>query len=127
VNPGLLVSAPGRIYRFMSAIAVLGVMISWLRFGTQVGIGFAVGAAISFLNFWSFLRIVQRTGQPMEGGGTAKTSTGFLGFRYLLFGTAAYVIISLSDAHLLAVLTGLFVCVAAVVIEIIYELIYART
>ena len=48
------------------------------------------------------------------------------GMRYFLFGLVGYVIVKVFGISLLAVLAGLFVAAAAVVLEIIYELIYAR-
>jgi hypothetical protein len=48
------------------------------------------------------------------------------GLRYFLFGAAGYAIVKYFGISLLALLIGLFVAVAAVVFEILYELIYAR-
>ena len=51
----------------------------------------------------------------------------FLGLRYLLLGLGAYVILKFSEISLTAVLVGLFVSTAAVILEILIELIYAGT
>jgi hypothetical protein len=50
----------------------------------------------------------------------------FLVFRYLLLGLFGYVIVRVFGLNLVGALAGLFVPAAAVVVEIIYELIYAR-
>ena len=50
----------------------------------------------------------------------------FLLLRYLLLAVAGYVIVRVFRLNLAAALAGLFVAVAAVIIEIVYELIYAR-
>ena len=43
--------------------------------------------------------------------------------RYLLVGAAVYVIVKVLEITLVAVLAGLFVSVAAVIIEILFELV----
>jgi len=50
-----------------------------------------------------------------------------LGLRYLLIGAAIYAIVKYLEINLVAILLGLFVSVAAVIFEILYELIYAGT
>jgi hypothetical protein len=49
-----------------------------------------------------------------------------LGFRYLILGAGAYVILRLSKISLMAVLAGVFVLTAAVFVEVIFEIVYAR-
>jgi hypothetical protein len=49
-----------------------------------------------------------------------------LGLRYVLLGAGAYVILKYTAISLPAALAGLFVPVAAVLIEILIELAYAR-
>ena len=46
--------------------------------------------------------------------------------RYVLLGGGAYVILKYSAISLPAALAGLFVSVAAVIVEILFELAYAR-
>ena len=50
----------------------------------------------------------------------------FLGLRYLILGGGAYVILRYSQISLTAVLAGLFVSIAAVIVEILFELGFAR-
>jgi hypothetical protein len=50
----------------------------------------------------------------------------FLGARYALLALVAYVILRFSVLNLPALLGGIFVAVAAVILEIIFELLYAR-
>ncbi len=50
----------------------------------------------------------------------------FLLLRYLLLGCGGYVIVKFFGLNLTAALLGLFVAIAAVIFEILYELIYAR-
>ena len=49
------------------------------------------------------------------------------GLRYLILGGAAYVIVRFTPISLPAALAGLFVAAGAVIVEILFELVYART
>ena len=61
------------------------------------------------------------------GGEAAKPRKAvFLGMRYVILGGCAYVILKYSAISLPAALSGLFVSVAAVIVEILLELAYAR-
>jgi hypothetical protein len=51
----------------------------------------------------------------------------FLGLRYLLLGAGGYAILNFSALSLAAAAVGLFVPVAAVILEVLFELIYAGT
>jgi hypothetical protein len=86
--------------------------------------GFFLGAGFSVLNFWFFHRLVVRLGRDSSGGRGAGSSAVLLGSRYLLFGAAGYVILKFLDASFIAALFGCFVAVAAVILEIFFELIY---
>lgn len=117
-----LASAVDRIIKSMAVLAAAGVLTAgWWR-GWRWGAGFALGALLSWLNFrW----LKQLTGAL--GGERLRPPTAFfLASRYLLLGGGAYVILAYTSISLPAVLAGLFVPVAAVIIEILYELIYAR-
>jgi hypothetical protein len=51
----------------------------------------------------------------------------FLGLRYLLLAAGGYVILNFTTLSLAAGLIGLFVPAAAVILEILFELVYAGT
>jgi hypothetical protein len=61
------------------------------------------------------------SGAPLGG------SAVFFGLRYFMVGGAVYVIVKILEISLISVLAGLFVSAAAIIVEILYELIYART
>lgn len=111
----------------MLALSVSGGAAAYYYYGRSAAVGYAVGAAISFLNFRSFEKIVAMTGTVEGSEPPKRKSAVFLGVRYFVFAGAAYGIIKVFEANFLAALIGFFVCVAAVVIEILYELIYAGT
>ena len=117
-----------RIFRLLVALTVAGCAAEWIANGWQWGLGFLVGAAAAFINFRLLKRLVYALGQA-AGNSPGHPKMRFaviLGLRYLLLGLAGYAILSYSELSLAAALTGLFVPVAAVIIEIVFELVYAR-
>jgi hypothetical protein len=114
--------AVGRIWKVMAALALAGTLGALCWRGWTWGAGFAAGAAISCLNFrWLKNLTDVLGGKPLRRG-----SALVLAFRYLLLGGGAYVILRYSPVSLAALLTGLFVSIAAVIIEVLFELLYAR-
>lgn len=111
----------------MMVLSLGGAVAAFYLRGTPWGVGFLVGAIISMINFWSFEKIVAMTGMVADGGPPKRKSAVFLGLRYFVFAAVAYAIIRVFEANFLAALVGFFVCVAAVLFEILYELIYAGT
>src|SRR5882672_9853303 len=111
----------------MWVLTIGGTVAGYLRFDKAWAVGYAVGALISILNFRSFEKIVAITGVVADGHAPHRMSPIFLGVRYFVFAGAAYGIIRVFEANFLAALAGFFVCVAAVIFEILYELIYAGT
>jgi small-conductance mechanosensitive channel len=114
-----------RIGRFMAALAVLLVALVCWKFGLRPAVGFALGCAIAYVNFYWLKRVI--VGFVDRATGTATTQSGqgivfrFL-VRYLLMAVGAYVILTVSPASLNGLLAGLFLPVAAIGCEAVYEL-----
>lgn len=102
--------------------AAIGALVFY---GWRFSLGFFVGAAISWFNFHLLHKLVSALG---PGGFRPSSFTGFMLIgRYLLLGAAGFAIVKLLEVNSLALLAGLFTPVVAVVVSIIYEIIYART
>jgi hypothetical protein len=115
--------AEARIARVMLALGAAGVVAMLVWRGWTWGAGFALGAAASWLGF-HWLRLVVGA---LGGGGRPRQRLALLGgLRYLLLGCGAYVIVKHSSISVAAALAGLFVSAAAVIVEILFELAYAR-
>jgi hypothetical protein len=111
-----------RIWKLIWAIGAAGAvaLVAWR--GWWWGAGWVIGTAVSALNFRWLKQLVLAI-----GGEAAKPRKAvFLGMRYVLLGGGAYVILKFSAISLPAALSGLFVSVAAVIVEILLELAYAR-
>lgn len=112
-----------RITKATFAIAAGGLIAAAAWGGWRWGAGFALGAAVSWLNFRWLKQVVEALGESRP---TRKRVAILAGLRYALLGGGAYVILHFSSVSMTAALLGLFVSVAAVVIEICFELVYAR-
>jgi hypothetical protein len=115
-------SAAARIGRVMAVIAVLGTGGALVLGGWKTGGGFLLGAAISWLNYHWLHKLVVSLG----AGARPRYRSVILGFRYLILGGGAYVIVKLSSVRPAAVLAGLLVLTAALFVEVIFEIAYAR-
>ena len=118
----LMEGAVARMLRTMVGLAIGGSVLLLLTRGWTWGAGFALGAAVSWLNFHWLKQIVEALGGSRPRARLAL----LLGARYLLLGGGAYVIVEYSFISLPAALAGLFVSVAAVILEILFQLAYAR-
>jgi hypothetical protein len=119
--------AVSRIVRLTLALTVLGAAVYFVIAGWRGGCGFLLGGLISYLNFRWIKRTVYALGE-VAGGKPARARVAvFLGLRYVLLGLGAYVILKFSEISLSAALVGLFAPAAAVILEILIELIYAGT
>jgi len=108
--------------RSMLLIAACGTVALLVARGWSWGAGFAIGGAASCLNFRWLKQIVYALGGERPRGRLAL----ILGCRYLLLAGGAYAIVRFSSISLRAALAGLFVSVAAVILEILFQLVYAR-
>jgi hypothetical protein len=114
-----------RIRLLMAALAPLLVAAAWWKFGLRPAIGFAFGCAISYVNFHWLKRVIAGFADRATGAVTSQSGQGivfrFL-LRYVLMALGAYVILTVSPASLNGLLAGLFLPVAAIGCEAVYEL-----
>ncbi len=109
-----------RIVRSMAALGAVGTVAAWAAWGWRYGAGFLLGALISGLNFLFIRGMVNSLGGARPHGGWR------MAVRYPLLAACAYVILRFSPIRVSAVLAGIFVFTAAVFIEVLFEIVYAR-
>lgn len=114
--------AISRISKIMYALAAAGIAAAFAWRGWKWGLGFLVGAGASWLNFVCLKAIVDALGRRQP---TRKRTLVLAVFRYVLLGLGAYAILIYSSISIVAALMGLFVSAAAVIVEILFELVYA--
>ena len=111
-----------RITRIMLVLALLGASILATIKGVRIGIAFLIGCAVSYLSFWGWQQVAAALGPSPK----KRSAWGFT-IRVIVLGALACVIIKFLGLDVAAAVTGLLVSAAAVILELIYELIYART
>lgn len=130
-----------RVEKLTLALGLIGTAFAAARWGKWAGLGFATGAGLAWLNYrWlkqGVTTIVPRMPDAQTGGDEGRTRAvesetkpgraakivfvKFFG-RYVLLLAALYAILSYSLLPAAAFFSGLFVVVAAVLAELLYEL-----
>lgn len=111
-----------RIGRLILILGLAGAAILSAVQGPRMGLSFLVGAAVSYLSFWRWQVLVGALGPAPK-----KRSPWIFVLRIVLLVALAYVIIRFLGLNIAAAVTGLLVSGIAVILELIYEMIYART
>jgi len=116
-----------RISWMALALIASGTAIYFGIAGWRGGFGFLLGGGASYMSFQALKRTVDSLGRTADEKPPRASVAVFLGLRYFLLGLGAYAILRFSKISLMAALVGLFAPAAAVILEILVELIYART
>ena len=113
-----------RIQKFMLVLGAAALVTAMTMFGWRIGVGFAVGAVVSFLYFYWLKKVVAGVAAAAAQTGTGVSSRRvvqrFL-LRYFLMALAAFVILTVSRDSLYGFFAGLFLPVAAMLCEAGYE------
>jgi len=109
-----------RVRRFAVILGLTGTAAVLAAFGLRTAVGFMLGAALSILNFRGLSMLVNVIGGAKPGAFAAV----LIALRYLLIGCAIYVIVRFLGVTPATVVWGLLAAFAAVILEILYELIF---
>lgn len=108
----------------MLVLGVAALITACIFFVWRIGMGFALGASIAYLNFYWLKKVVAGLAELTIGSGTPASSRGvvhrFL-LRYFLMAMVAFVILTVSRESLYGLFAGLFLPVAAILCEAAYE------
>ena len=114
-----------RIRVAMIAVGCILTITAVVVYGWRVGLGFALGCVIAYVNFYWLKRVVGAMADRITESGRRESGKGivvrFL-LRYVLMGLAAYAILIVTPASLYGLLAGLFLPVAAIACEAGYEI-----
>jgi hypothetical protein len=118
-----------RIPRWSAILAALGAAAIGYKLGPRPAAAFLIGAIGSYWNFRSWRRLVARIADSVTEPAVAPGfgSALLILLRLFLLAVGAFVILRYSRESLVALLMGLFVSFAAVLVEILVAFIYART
>ncbi len=111
-----------RVYLNMAWIAASGAVGTGAWKGWRMGLAFLLGAAGAYLNFRWLHQVVDAMGPDARPA--PKRIYFLFALRYLLLGLGGYVIVKVFGMNAIAALTGLFVPVAALLSETLYELVH---
>jgi hypothetical protein len=117
-----------RIRRFMAAIGVVATVAVSIFFGWKVGIGVALGCAIAWVNFYWLKQAVSALADRVTSTRLKQSGSGVVArflLRYALIALAGYAIFRVSRDSLYGLLGGLFLTVAAILCEAVYEVVVA--
>lgn len=118
--------ALARIQRSMLAIAAAAAVLCLWLFGWRMALGFVAGAGVAGVNFVWLKGAVAALADSITAPGEGPRRCGkgivvrFL-LRYVGIAAGAYVILTVSPASLWGFLAGLFLPVAAIACEAVYE------
>ncbi|MFY9725578.1 MAG: ATP synthase subunit I [Bryobacteraceae bacterium] len=112
--------ASRRIARILACVAVAGTALAGAAAGWRWGAGFLAGSVAACFNFHWLKRLVAAL------GGERTHSSLQLALRYFLLGGCGYAIVRFSSIPVPAVIVGMLALIAAIFIEILFELVYAR-
>ncbi|HUJ21317.1 MAG TPA: ATP synthase subunit I [Bryobacteraceae bacterium] len=119
--------ALARIQYLMWILSGAGLLVAAVYGGWRWAAGYLLGAIASYANFRWLKQMVSALSDAAAAKSPGTRFAVIFGLRYLLLGIGGYAILNFSTLSLTAAFVGLFVSVAAVILEILYELIYART
>jgi len=120
-------AAVARLPRWLLGLAATGTITAGCFLGVKAAGGFLLGSLAAWVNLRFIERAVSRIGELALSGDSRpvrprrKAFRLFIQMAALLLG--AFVILRFSGFSLVAVLCGFFVCPAAVILEIVYELV----
>jgi hypothetical protein len=109
-----------RALRLLAILAVLGVVLVWLKLGWQSAALLAVGAAISASGLWEWMRLMAVVISRMDAGAEPRpVGTVLVGF-FMRLGialVALYVSLKYLDGSVYALAAGLVLGMVALTIE----------
>ena len=108
-----------RIRNLTILLGLLGSAIAWAASGWPSAAGFLAGAAFSLASLHSWIRFAEMI-DPDAPQRPGKAAGLFLALRYVLIAGALYVIVKYLRFTAAAMILGLLVSFAAVVIDLLY-------
>ena len=111
-----------RVTWIILALALTGSAVLAIVKEIRISLAFLIGATVSYASFWGWRQLVD----ALTPGPKKRSAIPFM-VRILLLIALAYAIIRFLGLNFAAAASGLLVSAAAVLLELIFELIYART
>ena len=112
-----------RTQKIMLVLGIAGLITAWAFFGRRIGVGFALGGAIAYLNFHWLAKMVAGISEltTVSGAAVSRGVVHRFVLRYILMAVIAFVILAVSREGLYGLFAGLFLPAAAILCEAAYE------
>ena len=111
----------GRIKIFTIFVGLAGALLVLLLRGSTDAAGFLIGAGISLVSLRSWIRVSDGIGAGFKP--SVGASAVFLALRYFLIAAIIYAIVRVLGITPLAMIVGLLASFAAVILELLYQVI----
>jgi hypothetical protein len=108
----------------MIVIGMAALVTVWVYFGWRIGMGFALGGCVAYVNFYWLKKVVAGIAELTVQNGNPASSRGIVHrflLRYFLMAVVAFVILNVSRESIYGLFAGLFLPVAAILCEAVYE------
>lgn len=112
-----------RVRWITQALGIAGTVFVSIYYGWRTGLGFLVAALASYWSLWRWHRVVDSLGPDSV---RVKIPVRRFILQFGLLAVTGYVIVRYLEVNRLAAVSGLLVAAAAVILEILYELIYGN-
>jgi hypothetical protein len=113
-----------RIRRLTIIIGLVGTAAVFLLRGPRDAAGFLAGAAFSLISLRSWIRLSEAVG---AGSAPSARAHGlFLALRYVLLAVGLYAIVNVLGITPVAIIVGLLVSFAAVILGLVYESVVSK-
>ena len=111
-----------RITLWIAVFGAAGAIAAASLQGWRNGLGFALGAALSYLSFWRWQKVAESLGDS----GSAMRSMPLMVLRFVLLAAAAYGIVKYLGISPPAVFFGLLSAAAATLVSLCFEFVNNR-
>jgi hypothetical protein len=113
-----------RIRRLTIIIGLVGTVAVLLLRGPRDAVGFMAGAAFSLLSLRSWIKLSASVGAGAAP--SARRHGLFLALRYVILAVALYAIVNVLGITPVAIIVGLLVSFAAVILGLVYESVVSK-
>jgi len=124
---GRVEAAVSRLPKWLLMLAVAGAIGAVRYYNVRIAGAFLLGAAAAWINLRLIEQAVDRIGRLASSGDASavkpKRRAVWMLVQFIAVALGAFVILRYSGISIIAVFCGFLVCPAAVIVEIVYELV----
>ena len=120
-------AAVSRLPKWLIGLGILGTLGALRYYGVRTAVAFLLGSAAAWINLKLIEQAVNRIGRLASSGDASRAKPQrravWMLVQFIGVAISAFVILKYSGISIIAVFCGFLVCPAAVIVEIVYELV----